>query len=104
MKYKFSNTVNSGKDAKLALLSNRNKCFKFKKCFSEKMQNNEIYNEVVKEIISDGLKGVNGSIINYGQTGSGKTFTMLGHYSKDSTLKSSFVNDQYKDLDSLSAQ
>ena len=37
-----------------------------------------VYDRAAKDIVSDVMQGVNGTIMTYGQTGSGKTFTMVG--------------------------
>lgn len=46
--------------------------------FNEKQSNKEIFDAVVQPIVSDCLRGFNGSIIAYGQTSSGKTHIMMG--------------------------
>ena len=38
----------------------------------------EVFESIGKQIVSQCLLGYNGSIFAYGQTGSGKTFTVLG--------------------------
>lgn len=45
-------------------------------CFSSTQQN--IYDEIVRPLVSSVLEGFNGCVFAYGQTGTGKTYTMEG--------------------------
>ena len=61
--------------------------YEFDKVFGEDSNTNEIYNELVCEIVKSVASGVNGTVFTYGQTSSGKTFTMRGDDSKsDSSI------------------
>jgi centromeric protein E len=61
--------------------------YEFDKVFGEDSNTNEIYNELVGEIVDSVANGVNGTVFTYGQTSSGKTFTMRGDDSKsDSSI------------------
>mmetsp|Transcript_20076 Transcript_20076/g.40284 ORF Transcript_20076/g.40284 Transcript_20076/m.40284 type:complete len:972 (+) Transcript_20076:73-2988(+) len=62
--------------------------YEFDKVFGEDSNTNEIYNELVGDIVeSVAISGVNGTVFTYGQTSSGKTFTMKGDDSKsDSSI------------------
>ncbi|EAS00562.2 kinesin motor catalytic domain protein (macronuclear) [Tetrahymena thermophila SB210] len=67
----------------------------FNKCFDQRSQNTEIYEQIVKRIALSSLKGINGTVFMYGQTGSGKTFTMLGQNREDIlTYKNSNTQQQ----------
>lgn len=48
----------------------------FKIYFSSTQQN--IYDEIVRPLVSSVLEGFNGCVFAYGQTGTGKTYTMEG--------------------------
>ena len=41
-------------------------------------RNEEVYEDVCKEIVLGALNGYNGTVFMYGQTGAGKTYTMFG--------------------------
>ena len=56
----------------------KKKIFTYDKIFGNKSTQIELFELCGKPIISDILKGYNGTIFAYGQTGSGKTFTMEG--------------------------
>lgn len=63
--------------------SNNEAEYEFDKVFGEDTNTNEIYNELVGDIVESVAKnGVNGTVFTYGQTSSGKTFTMRGDDSK----------------------
>jgi len=38
----------------------------------------QVYDEVVRELVDQVLQGYNGTVLTYGQTGAGKTFTVIG--------------------------
>jgi len=50
--------------------------FTFDYIAAEETPQNEIFQDVSRNIIEQCLMGYNGSIFAYGQTGSGKTFTI----------------------------
>lgn len=61
--------------------------YEFDKVFGENTDTNEIYSELVGDIVESVANGVNGTVFTYGQTSSGKTFTMRGDDSKgDSSI------------------
>lgn len=61
--------------------------YEFDKVFGEDANTNEIYNELVGDIVESVSNGINGTVFTYGQTSSGKTFTMRGDDSKkDSSI------------------
>jgi len=60
--------------------------YEFDKVFGEDTNTNEIYNELVGDIVKSVTnEGVNGTVFTYGQTSSGKTFTMRGDDRKNSS-------------------
>ena len=56
--------------------------FTFDTAFGGSSSQDDIFNVVARPIITDVLKGINGTIFAYGQTGSGKTFTITGGVDK----------------------
>ena len=50
----------------------------FDHLFNPESTNEDIYNEVVFDVVSKAINGYHGSIFTYGQTSSGKTYTMTG--------------------------
>ncbi|XP_077869176.1 LOW QUALITY PROTEIN: kinesin-like protein KIF6 [Saccoglossus kowalevskii] len=52
--------------------------FKFKRVFDQQTKQDEIFENVAKDVADNVLSGYNGTIFAYGQTGSGKTFTITG--------------------------
>lgn len=56
----------------------RKHTFKFDRIFDSPTTQEEIFNEVAKEVIDSAIDGYNGTIFAYGQTGSGKTYTITG--------------------------
>ena len=52
--------------------------FTFDKVFGEDADTTQVYDSVVKGIVSSVVSGLNGTIFAYGQTSSGKTYTMQG--------------------------
>ena len=52
----------------------------------------EMYEKVAKQTITDFAVGFNGTIFAYGQSGSGKTFSMLGPEDVSEALKTNFSN------------
>jgi len=61
--------------------------YEFDKVFGEDTNTNEIYYELVGDIVDSVTnEGVNGTVFTYGQTSSGKTFTMRGDDSKNDSI------------------
>ncbi len=56
----------------------RKHTFRFDKIFDCQTTQEQIFNEVAKEVIDSTIDGYNGTIFAYGQTGSGKTYTITG--------------------------
>ena len=56
----------------------RKHTFKFDKIFDCPTTQEQIFNEVAKDVIDSAIDGYNGTIFAYGQTGSGKTYTITG--------------------------
>jgi kinesin family protein 2/24 len=52
--------------------------FTFDNVFDAERNNEELYEECVKPLVSETFKGAKTTCFAYGQTGSGKTFTMMG--------------------------
>jgi hypothetical protein len=58
--------------------------FVFDNVFSEETQG-QVYDSLVKPVVSSFLSGENGTVFAYGATGAGKSYTMLGHRYADPT-------------------
>ena len=56
----------------------RKHSFRFDKIFDCSTSQEQIFNEVAKDVIDSAIDGYNGTIFAYGQTGSGKTYTITG--------------------------
>ena len=56
----------------------RKHTFRFDKIFDCATSQEQIFNEVAKDVIDSAIDGYNGTIFAYGQTGSGKTYTITG--------------------------
>ena len=56
----------------------RKHTYRFDKIFDCATTQEEIFNEVAKDVIDSTIDGYNGTIFAYGQTGSGKTYTITG--------------------------
>ncbi|ORZ30468.1 kinesin heavy chain [Catenaria anguillulae PL171] len=52
--------------------------FTFDRVFDPTKPQEYVFNEAVKPIVDEVIKGYNGTVFAYGQTGSGKTYTMMG--------------------------
>ncbi|XP_022097361.1 kinesin-like protein KIF6 [Acanthaster planci] len=52
--------------------------FRFDGLFDQYTKQDEIFDNVAKDVVNNCLLGYNGTIFAYGQTGSGKTFTITG--------------------------
>ncbi|OTB05715.1 hypothetical protein M426DRAFT_56522 [Hypoxylon sp. CI-4A] len=55
-----------------------NKTYNFDRVFSQAADQSMLYDDVVKPILEEMLRGYNCTIFAYGQTGTGKTYTMSG--------------------------
>ena len=56
----------------------RRHTFRFDKIFDCSTTQEQIFNEIAKDVIDSTIDGYNGTIFAYGQTGSGKTYTITG--------------------------
>ena len=45
----------------------------------EDKNNEDVYNDLAKNVVHSAMEGINGTIFAYGQTSSGKTHTMMGN-------------------------
>lgn len=61
----------NAKDAEL-------KTFTFDHCYNIDSTQDQVFNDLGRNVVIQGLDGYNGTIFAYGQTGSGKTHTMMG--------------------------
>ena len=52
--------------------------FKFGKVFDQNAKQDDIFDKVAVEAVTNALDGFNSTVFAYGQTGSGKTFTITG--------------------------
>lgn len=52
--------------------------FTFTEVFDEKSQQNDVFEVMLRPIVSDVLQGYNCTLFAYGSSGSGKTYTMIG--------------------------
>jgi hypothetical protein len=71
-----------GQSVKLIQDKFHNRMFKVDHTFALTASQTEVYNIAVKPLVTDVLKGFNGTSIVYGQTSSGKTYTMFGNENK----------------------
>ena len=53
--------------------------FNFNRIFQEPSTQEQVFQDVSRNIIKAVCDGYNGSILAYGQTGTGKTYTMIGN-------------------------
>jgi centromeric protein E len=56
----------------------RKTVFRFDGAYGPKSNTDDLYEDVVQDIVRSAMQGINGTIMAYGQTSSGKTFTMTG--------------------------
>jgi centromeric protein E len=63
--------------------------YTFDHLFFPESTNEEIFDDVVKNVVLQSMNGYNGSIFTYGQTSSGKTFTMNGSHSQPGIIPQS---------------
>jgi len=71
-----------GQSVKLIQDRFHSRVFKVDHTFGVTTSQTEVYNIGMKPIVSDVLRGYNGTAIVYGQTASGKTYTMFGNENK----------------------
>jgi len=67
------------------------KVFTFDAVFDCTSTQQNIYDEMIRPLVSSVLEGFNATIFAYGQTGTGKTFTMEG-IRDDANLKGKFLD------------
>jgi hypothetical protein len=60
----------------LTMISGKQRDFYFDYVFGEEAAQDHVYDRLARPIVTDVLKGCNGTIFAYGQTGTGKTYTM----------------------------
>lgn len=60
----------------LALISGKQRDFFFDYAFGADCNQDSVYDRIARPVVTDVLKGFNGTIFAYGQTGTGKTYTM----------------------------
>lgn len=60
----------------LTLLSGKQRDFLFDCIFDTSTTQDYVYDKIARPVVTDVLKGFNGTIFAYGQTGTGKTYTM----------------------------
>jgi hypothetical protein len=70
----------------------REKSWSYDYVLDNNTQQEEMYEKVAKQTISDFVMGFNGTIFAYGQSGSGKTFSMLGPEDVTDALRTNFSN------------
>jgi len=63
--------------------------------------NQAVYEECVKPLVSETFKGAKTTCFAYGQTGSGKTFTMMG--TRDGSVSGMYILASYDIMDLLEA-
>lgn len=68
----------SVKSNTVAKLFTQMKRFDFENCFGPASSTNEIYGQLINDLVTVSMRGINGTLFMYGQTGSGKTFTVTG--------------------------
>ncbi|CEL93697.1 unnamed protein product [Vitrella brassicaformis CCMP3155] len=74
-------TVNSP-DRRTIINLRSNESYAFDHVFEESASNDEVFDELVKDIVHSAVLGFNGTVFAYGQTASGKTHTMMGNGDK----------------------
>jgi kinesin family member 2/24 len=75
--------------------------FTFDNVFDADQDNNDLYEECVKPLVSETFKGAKTTCFAYGQTGSGKTFTMMG--TRDGSVSGMYTLAAYDIIDLLDA-
>lgn len=75
--------------------------FTFDNVFEADRDNNDLYEECVKPLVSETFKRANTTCFAYGQTGSGKTFTMMG--TRDGSVSGMYTLASYDIIELLEA-
>ena len=75
--------------------------FTFDNVFEADQENNDVYEECVKPLVSETFKGTKTTCFAYGQTGSGKTFTMMG--ASDGSVSGMYTLASYDIIELLEA-
>lgn len=65
--------------------------FHLDKIFTKQTTQQEMFENVGKQIIEDALSGYNGTIFAYGQTGSGKTHTLFGEMADPKSIRRGII-------------
>lgn len=73
-----NNNNRLGAAAATAANVDQQKQFTFDEVFDQSAQQEDLFESVGKPVVTNVIKGYNGTILAYGQTGSGKTHSMLG--------------------------
>jgi centromeric protein E len=86
-------------------LVNNKKCvtYQFESVFNPSITNQDVFQLTLKETVTAGLRGYDGSVFCYGQTGSGKTHTMYGDES-DSGIAVRALEYLFKSIENSKAQ
>lgn len=71
----YSDQVSLGRIL-LTMSSGKQREFLFDKVFGPNIDQDTVYEQIAKPVVTDVLRGFNGTIFAYGQTGTGKTYTM----------------------------
>jgi hypothetical protein len=61
----------------LTTITGKQRDFYFDYVFGDNTAQDQVYDRLARPVVTDVLKGCNGTIFAYGQTGSGKTHTMV---------------------------
>lgn len=69
-------TENSLGQISLTLITGKQRDFVYDYVFDSGATQDHVYEKIAKPVVTDVLKGFNGTIFAYGQTGTGKTYTM----------------------------
>ena len=75
--------------------------FTFDNVFESTQDNNDLYEECVKPLVSETFKRANTTCFAYGQTGSGKTYTMMG--TRDGSVSGMYTLASYDIIELLNA-
>jgi len=88
----------------LASVSIGERRFTFDSVFNEKVTQDQMYEDAVKNMLPGVLNGYNATIVAYGQTGSGKTYTMGSEHGRSASADDSrgliprFLSDLFLEL------
>jgi len=86
----------SVKSNTVAKLFTQMKRFDFENCFGPVATTNEIYGQLINDLVTVSMRGINGTLFMYGQTGSGKTFTVTGDLFEKARIQAQ-IEDAPKD-------